>query len=59
MRPPKRWFEKMYKEIKEGNPDYSDEQIKNTIGDIWYHNLTDSKRSEIHEREGKNYGPAK
>lgn len=58
LRPPKKWFDKMEKEIKEGNPSYDAEQIKNTIGDIWYHKLSDAKRKEIREREGKEYGPA-
>lgn len=50
-RPPKKWWDSMYKEIKEGNPSYSDEQIRSTIGDIWFHNLSDSKRKEITKRE--------
>lgn len=58
LRPPKKWYDKMEKEIKEGNPSYSKEQIERTIGDIWYHKLSDAKRKEIREREGKEYGPA-
>ena len=49
-RPPKKWFDKMYKEIQEGNSGYSDEQIRATIGDIWYHDLSDAKKEEIRSR---------
>lgn len=56
LQPPKKWFNKMHKEIKEGNPSYSEEQIVETIGNIWYHELNDAKRSEIRGREGKSYG---
>lgn len=58
LRPPKKWYQEMEKEIKQGNPSYSEEQVDATIGDIWYHNLSDAKREEIREREGKHYGPA-
>ena len=56
LKPPKQWWEKMMLQIRQGNPSYSEETIEKTIGDIWYHNLTDSKRSEIRERYGKTYG---
>lgn len=42
----------MVKEISEGSPDYSEERINETIGDIWYNNLTDKKRKEIINRDG-------
>jgi hypothetical protein len=58
LKPPKKWAKKMLKEIKEKNKGYSEEQVQNTMGDIWYHKLDDSKRKEIREREGKAYGPA-
>jgi len=58
LKPPKEWWDKMEGEIKSGNPDYSEEQVDATIGDIWYNNLTSSKRKEIRERYGKTYGPA-
>ena len=57
-KPPKKWFDKMEKEIKEGNPDYSADQIKNTIGHIWYHQLSEAKKKEIRGREGKKYKAA-
>ena len=57
--PPKKWWNKMHKKIKEGNPSYDEDQISSTIGDIWYNKLSDSKRSEIRKREGKTYAPAK
>jgi len=46
-RPPKKWFNEMKKEIKEGNPDYSEDQVNKTIGDIWYNELSESKRKEL------------
>jgi hypothetical protein len=55
-KPPKEWWDKMEKEIKEENPSYTKDQVDNTIGDIWYHNLSKAKRSEIRERYGKKYG---
>lgn len=58
LQPPKRWFNKMAKRIKKTNPDYDKDQVKNTIGDIWYHKLSQAKKSEIRGREGKTLGPA-
>lgn len=37
--PPKEFWDKMYAKIKKANPDYTDEQIRATIGDIWYHKI--------------------
>jgi hypothetical protein len=56
-KPPKQWWNKMEKEVKEGNPDYTEEQIRKTIGRIWS-DLSDKKKSEIREREGKTYKKA-
>ena len=44
--PPKDWWDKHYKEVKEGNPSYSDEQIRKTVGDIWYHKMGPAKKKE-------------
>lgn len=52
-KPPKQWWTKMVKEIKKGNPDYSKERVAQTIGDIWFNNISDDKRKEIKAREGK------
>jgi len=52
-KPPKKWWDKMKKKIKENNPGYSDEQVRATIGDLWYNKLTKAKRAEIRKREGK------
>lgn len=52
-RPPKKWWDKMAKEIKEGSPDYSEERVAQTIGDIWFNNLTEKKRKEISDRDRK------
>ena len=54
-RPPKKWWDKMHREIKEGNPSYSEEQIQKTIGTIWY-GLSKAKRAALREAEGKHYG---
>lgn len=56
--PPKKWFDKMYKNVHKGNPDYSDQRVRDTIGSVWYHNLSKGKRKEIRGREGKKYAPA-
>lgn len=58
LKPPKEWFKKMEKEIKEKNPKYSKEKIDATIGNIWYHELSHAKRAAIRKREGKTYGKA-
>lgn len=58
LKPPKEWVEKMTKEIREGNPSYSEERVRRTMGDIWYNELTNAKRKEIRERYGKKYGKA-
>ena len=58
IRPPKKWWADKYKEIKAGNPSYSEEQIRKTLGNIWY-GFSDYKRREIRESEGKHYGKPK
>lgn len=58
LKPPSEWFKKMTDEIRKGNPSYSEERVRQTIGDIWYNNLTDAKRKEIRERYDKKYGKA-
>jgi len=46
-RPPKSWWDKMEKEVKEGNPDYSKSQVRKTIGDIWYNEISQYKRDKL------------
>jgi hypothetical protein len=58
-RPPKEWFDDMLKDVKDGNPEYSDERARKTVGDIWYNNLSDSKREEIYKRHGEKKSPNK
>ena len=58
LQPPKEWLEKMKKKISKSMPNYSAERVLRTIGDIWYHNLDNAKRSEIRGRYGKVYGKA-
>ena len=50
---PKKWWDKMIKEIKENSPDYSEERVVETLGEIWYNNLSDKKRKEILKRYKK------
>jgi len=52
-RPPKEWWDKMVKDVKKGNPDYSEDQVDKTIGNIWFNELSDSEREKILDREGK------
>jgi len=57
-RPPKAWFDKKMKEIKEGS-DYDDDTARKVVGDIWYNELSDSKREEIYKRHGEGKSPNK
>lgn len=41
----------MEKEIKKNSPDYSEERVAKTIGDIWFHNLKEKKRKQISKRD--------
>lgn len=58
-KPPKAWWDKKYQEVKEGNPDYSDEQIRGTVGSIWYEKMSPSQKKTRREKEGKTYGKVK
>jgi hypothetical protein len=52
-KPPSDWWDKRYAEVKQGNPDYSDEQIRKTVGDIWYNKMSPSKKQqEVKKSEG-------
>lgn len=46
-KPPKKWFDKMVREIRKGNPDFSEEQVNAIVGDIWYNKLSDAKKTEL------------
>jgi len=50
-RPPKKWWDKMYLRVKRNNPDYTDKQIRETVGDIWHNKLSKEKKREILRRE--------
>lgn len=51
--PPKAWWDEMYQEVKSGNPDYSEEQVRKTVGDIWYHKMSPAKKKkEVKKSEG-------
>lgn len=41
----------MKKEIKKSSPDYSEEQVAKTIGEIWFHRLKEKKRKQISKRD--------
>jgi len=56
-KPPKEWWNKMVKKIKEGNPKYTKEQVDSTVGSIWS-KLSDAKKKTIRGREGKTYKAA-
>lgn len=57
LKPPKKWWNKMVKEVKDGNPSYDAETVDKTVGKIWS-DLSDAKKSELRENEGKHFGPA-
>jgi hypothetical protein len=50
-KPPKDWWDKHYKEVKEGNPSYSDEQARKTVGDIWYNKMSPGQKKERVRKE--------
>lgn len=54
---PKEWFDKMKKEVKGKNPDYSAKRVNEIVGDIWDNELSDAKRREIYKRHGKKKSP--
>jgi len=54
-RPSKEWWDKMYKEVKEGNPKYTEEQARATVGDIWYNKMSPSKKQEEVKKEKKGF----
>jgi hypothetical protein len=54
---PKGWFDKMKKDIKKKNPDYSAKRINEVIGDIWDNQLTHAKRQRIFKQYGKKTDP--
>jgi hypothetical protein len=45
--PPKKWFKKMKKRVKSGNPSYDDKKVDATVGDIWYHKLSAAKKKQL------------
>jgi len=46
-RPPKSWFDEKSEEVKKGNPDYSEEQVRKTVGNIWYNDLSQYRRNKL------------
>jgi arabinogalactan endo-1,4-beta-galactosidase len=53
VKPPKYWWDYMVDKIKKDSPSYTKKQIAATIGDIWYHGLTQAKRNEIIKKAWK------
>lgn len=49
--PPGKWWNKMVKEVKKNNKKLDEEAINAIVGDIWFNNLSSSKRTEL----GKKY----
>lgn len=47
-RPPKKWFDKMVKDVKKRDARIEDPDA--VVGDIWYNQLTERKRDEILRR---------
>lgn len=48
-KPSKRWFDQMSEKVRKGNPDYSEEQVRKTVGDIFYNKLSPAEK----EKAGK------
>ena len=46
-RAPKEWWNKMEKDVRKNNPDYSDEQVRKTIGDIWHNKLSQYRKDKL------------
>lgn len=46
-RPPKDWWDKMVKEVKTKNPDYSEDQVSKTVGNIWHNQISDYRVQKI------------
>ncbi len=57
---PKKWWDEKVKEIKKGNPDYTEEQVDATIGKIWW-GMDPKVKAKINktyrgsEEDGKGY----
>lgn len=47
---PKKWFDEKKKEVKKGNPDYSEKEVNMTVGDIWDNKLSDKERTKINKK---------
>ncbi len=45
-RPPKDWWDEHYSKVRTSNPSYTEAQASGTVGDIWYHQMTESQRQE-------------
>lgn len=55
-KPPKEWWDKKVMEVRKSNPDYSQDQVSKTVGDIWYNEMGTGQKSERRSAEGKSYG---
>lgn len=61
MKPPKKWLEKKRPEVRRGlrkaHPDWSKQKLnqetKETLGHIWYHEMDSNQRYEVLRKYGK------
>ena len=56
-KPPKEFWDKMIKQVRESNPEYTSEQVDKVVADIWYHKIGKKAKSKCEKirkrREGK------
>jgi len=45
--PPKGWWDKMHKDIKNKNPEYDKKTLDKIVGDIWYNKMKGPKKKEV------------
>ena len=61
MKPPKRWWDNKYREIRRGlrkaHPDWSKKKLvqetRETLGDTWYNKMDAQERYEVLRKAGK------
>jgi len=45
-KPSKKWWDRMVKDVRKNNPDYTDEQVDKTVGDIFFHKLSPAEKEK-------------
>lgn len=53
LKPPKKWFDSMLKEVKQKNKDYTEEQAAATVGDIWFNKMKPHKKTQVNKEYKK------